>query len=114
MTTVAWSNNVNANFFDVKEGLKDNLKKTTYLSGRNTAYLNNEKFIKQMTASLDLIDTDENPEYATFMNWYTSELIGGVNCFTCPSLAGKWKFIDNPSEERKAPHRILTISLEQV
>lgn len=113
MINIQWRDDVNCNFFDGKFGYKSNAITTEYMSGRKVAWLQNSKFIQTLSASLALENTIANPEYQRFIHWYTTELCGPVNTFTCPALSGRWR-MNSVSEDAGQRIKTLTIEIEQV
>lgn len=111
MTVTSWSANVNSNFFGFNDKPKDNTKKTSYLSGRITAYQANTRNVMTFSCSLQL----SKEELSTFWTWFNDELGGTAGVFTCPSLGNRhYRFVEIPEPQNtNQQFRVLSMTIEE-
>lgn len=113
MNIVNWNSNVNTKFYAYNSVPKENVRESTYASGRVTAILQNTRFVHKITCSLRLKVADELP---AFWTWYENTLGGRAGAFTCSALGSSYyRFTSEPSEENTDRlYRELKLEIEEV
>ena len=114
MTVVNWSDNVNNNFFGMTVGVKDNVFRQEFESGKVKTYLKNST--PKKTFGLNFMLHSQFEESA-FWNWYTLSLKSGANALRLTNLltnSGTQVYLmtSTPSVEGQFP-KTVTIELEE-
>lgn len=84
-TEIKWADGVNKDFFDVQIGVKNNIKKLTFESGKERRYLLNSSPKKTFSLSVSLWNEEEEN---AFWDWYDNTILSGALSFTLPDLTG--------------------------